>query len=309
MRILDWGKKKREFTLVAFDATGQILVAGGGYQPTVVWDVATGEERKRLDYTRDGLQFHTASGCFLFLDVYTLRAYDPNTDTISNVNHRINYYKGPAFAPNEDWAVFHARQNGQPITLTAVRRFGFPDETIVWNFAITDLPNQGGQVSHLSCLPDGDRFLSVERIWSGGSLQHRLSIRSRADGHVIQSVPNMINSWADTVFASHLSKAVVVCNGIWLHVYQSDDFSLPPRVIRSDTRKHFTGIAFHPSGRYLAATNNDETVKLYDTTTWDVVHRFTWDIGRMRSIAFSPDGTLAAAGGDRGKVVVWDVDL
>jgi WD40 repeat protein len=51
-------------------------------------------------------------------------------------------------------------------------------------------------------------------------------------------------------------------------------------------------------------------VKLYDTESWQVgedVHPGTW--GRMRSIAFSPDGTLAAAGSDTGKVVVWDVDV
>ena len=29
----------------------------------------------------------------------------------------------------------------------------------------------------------------------------------------------------------------------------------------------------------------------------------------MRSIAFGPDGTLAAAGSGTGKVIVWDVDL
>jgi WD40 repeat protein len=50
-------------------------------------------------------------------------------------------------------------------------------------------------------------------------------------------------------------------------------------------------------------------VKLYDTSTWEVARTFTWDIGKMRSIAFSRDGALAAAGSDTGKVVVWDVDV
>jgi WD40 repeat protein len=92
-------------------------------------------------------------------------------------------------------------------------------------------------------------------------------------------------------------------------VLSADDFSKPVATLRNDNRKHFTGIAFHPSGRYLAVTSNDATVKLYDTATWEVARAFTWDIGRMRSICFSPDGTLAAAGSDTGKVVVWDVDL
>jgi WD40 repeat protein len=76
-----------------------------------------------------------------------------------------------------------------------------------------------------------------------------------------------------------------------------------------DNAKHFTGLAFHPSGRYLAATSNDATVKLYDTASWQLATTFTWDIGRMRSVAFSPDGTLGAAGSDTGRIVVWDVDV
>lgn|GEM_PF-886588 len=92
-------------------------------------------------------------------------------------------------------------------------------------------------------------------------------------------------------------------------VFSTADFSKPLVVIRNTSKKDFTGIAFHPSGRYLAATSNDETVRLYDTTNWEVTRTFTWKIGQMRSIAFSPDGTLAAAGGDKGQVVVWDVDL
>jgi WD40 repeat protein len=94
-----------------------------------------------------------------------------------------------------------------------------------------------------------------------------------------------------------------------LKIWRDANLSAPFLILTNDTPKHFTGLAFHPSGRYLAATSNDETVKLYDTTTWEVAKTYTWNIGRMRSIAFSPDGTLAAAGSDTGKVVVWDVDV
>src|SRR5262249_4837627 len=95
----------------------------------------------------------------------------------------------------------------------------------------------------------------------------------------------------------------------WLWVHSTADFTKPLATLRSGSRKQFTGIAFHPSGRYLAATSNDATVKLYDTTTWKLAHTFTWKICPLKCIAFSPDGNLAAAGSDKGKVVVWDVDL
>ena len=86
-----------------------------------------------------------------------------------------------------------------------------------------------------------------------------------------------------------------------------DGQNLP--TVRNDSLKHFTGVAFHPSGRFLAATSNDTTVKLYEAGSWRLAKTFTWDVGRLRSVAFSPDGSLAAVGGDGGKVVVWDVDL
>lgn len=82
-----------------------------------------------------------------------------------------------------------------------------------------------------------------------------------------------------------------------------------PRAVRNDSRRHFTAAAFHPSSRYLFTTSNDATVLVWDTATWAAVTRFTWNIGRLRSVAVSPDGAVAAAGSDKGQVVVWDVDL
>ncbi|HEY1192301.1 MAG TPA: WD40 repeat domain-containing protein [Gemmata sp.] len=80
------------------------------------------------------------------------------------------------------------------------------------------------------------------------------------------------------------------------------------RELRVGGRRDLTGLAYTPDGKRLAAACNDETVRVYDAATLEEVKKYTWKSGRLRSVAFSPDGTLAAAGSDTGKVVVWDVD-
>lgn len=161
-------------------------------------------------------------------------------------------------------------------------------------------------------LPTGARFLTTGHAAPDG-FGERLDV-SLSAFDAVSGNPVAVSSTAPYQSAEHLT-----CSreGQWivaglqhaLGVWAGDDISQVSRIIRNDNRKHFTSIAFHPSERYLAATNNDQTVKLYDTTSWEVAKTYTWNIGRMRAVAFSPGGTLAAAGSDTGKVVVWDVDL
>jgi WD40 repeat protein len=73
-------------------------------------------------------------------------------------------------------------------------------------------------------------------------------------------------------------------------------------------RAYFSGVAFHPSGRFLAATSNDGTVRLYDAATWKLAQAYDWGIGKLTCVAFGPDGALGAVGGEGGEVVVWDVE-
>jgi WD40 repeat protein len=72
--------------------------------------------------------------------------------------------------------------------------------------------------------------------------------------------------------------------------------------------KHFQGLSFSRDGRFLATVSNDETVRVWDARTWEERSRITWDIGALLNIAFAPDGLRAAAGSDRGQVVIWDVE-
>ncbi len=78
---------------------------------------------------------------------------------------------------------------------------------------------------------------------------------------------------------------------------------------RSQGRKHFTDVAFHPSGRALAASSNHQTVRVFDAASMAELAAFDWEVGPVRRLAFAPDGQRAAAAGKTGRVVIWDVDL
>jgi WD40 repeat protein len=73
--------------------------------------------------------------------------------------------------------------------------------------------------------------------------------------------------------------------------------------------KHFQGISFTADGRFLLTVSNDETARVWDTRSWQEHSTYTWETGKLLNIALSPDGLVAAAGSDRGKIVIWDLDL
>jgi WD40 repeat protein len=97
--------------------------------------------------------------------------------------------------------------------------------------------------------------------------------------------------------------------GARLVVWSAEDGKTRGELEAGGTRL-FRGPRFHPSGRFLAAggANIDGGVYCWNVGTWEELTGFRWPVGPVACVNFSPDGTLAAAGGERGRILVWDVD-
>jgi WD40 repeat protein len=304
---------RRAITALAFGHDGRELIAGGGYEkPVETWDPLAGS------VNREPTQLSTS-------------ASDPLA-----INPRFGWkYASAGYgtfcaqAPNGAWAIgielgspvyaqataFGVRSDGERVVvgydhsclLAAFAQAEFQKPELLWHRP-TDPGDMTGtrRVRGVAYFPTADVFAVLEVIYMTGGLS-RFTIRDGETGDIRETVP-VPSSEPGQLCISPDGAAVVVRCGQVLNVWDATDFARPPTRVQNDNRKHFSRIAYHPSGRYLAAASRDETVKLFDTRTWKVARTFTWNVGKLRSIAFSPDGTRAAVGSETGKIVLWDVD-
>jgi WD40 repeat protein len=80
-------------------------------------------------------------------------------------------------------------------------------------------------------------------------------------------------------------------------------------VISHAPRKRFQGAAFTPDGRHLAVVGGADTVRFWDTATWQERQAFDWGVGELRGVAFTADGLRGVAVSAKGHVVIWDQDF
>jgi WD40 repeat protein len=73
-------------------------------------------------------------------------------------------------------------------------------------------------------------------------------------------------------------------------------------------KKRFKGFAFTPDGTRLFTASGDPFLRVWTAPTWAHTSSYAWKIGKLGCVAVSADGTLAAAGGSTGQVVVWDLE-
>jgi WD40 repeat protein len=99
---------------------------------------------------------------------------------------------------------------------------------------------------------------------------------------------------------------LAVVFGLRIHL-----FALPHREEVAVLRGHpnyIHALGFLPDGKSVVSAGADGVVRVWDAATGAAVRQHDWGIGKVCAAAVSPDGTLCAAGGENGKIVVWDVD-
>ncbi|MFN8564802.1 MAG: protein kinase [Anaerolineae bacterium] len=82
-------------------------------------------------------------------------------------------------------------------------------------------------------------------------------------------------------------------------------FKLPQRAFIGHSGVVYD-VKFSPDGRYILTGSGDQTARLWDAATGEVVRTFSGDGGEVYAVAFSSDGTYIATGNEDHTVKLWD---
>jgi WD40 repeat protein len=164
--------------------------------------------------------------------------------------------------------------------------------TMVWRKTIRE-PFSFQQVAGF--LPDGERFVTLDgavRIRAFATGDELAAGRFKPRGtHQPQLSPD----------GRHLA-ALGYGN---MYVFDLVTLAQPRKISGTATFGDFRSSAIHPGGTTMAVFHGGPTlVKLYDLETLARAETYNWRLGPLRSVAFSPDGALGAAGSDNGRIVL-----
>ncbi len=149
--------------------------------------------------------------------------------------------------------------------------------------------------------PDGSRLVTVRQ--DGAFLE-----RSIDTGKSLREHPNeiMIRSFAFTADGSRLIARTRIGSP---YIWDDGDLTRKPRRMNVKHKRNITGMAVHPNGRLALLSTKDGPIAVGDLGREQSDRAFDWNIGSTESVAISRDGALAAAVGENGQVVVWDLDF
>lgn len=156
--------------------------------------------------------------------------------------------------------------------------------------------------------PTGDRVAVTTFDTRSSRARSSIQVRDVDRGVVCGTVPlDPTSPVRQLVFTADGAKLLVRADSNAVQLFDAAT-GADLGTLKHKGRPFVTGIAVHPRGP-VACARTDGTVTLWDADAREQLRVLDWKAGRLVSVAFAPDGALAAAGTEDGKVIVWDVDL
>ena len=270
---------------LAFAPDGRGLAASGSYLACRVLDPLTGARRwTAAANSAFGVSLAFAPGAVLCRQG-GLSVRDPLT--------------GAEVRRFDDWCQSFALAPDGRTLLTAGGRDRVTRCDLGTGAAAAAADLDSGAINRLAVSPDGAVVAAV-----GCKRFYLLAARTlevlAADAH------RALSSGAFGLAFSPCGRFVVYSAGRTLFVWDVPGRREVAR--RPSAAKHVTDAAFTPDGRWLLTAGKEGAVRVWDTAGWECARALEWGVGPLRAVAVAADGTRAAAAGDTGQVVVWDLD-
>jgi WD40 repeat protein len=156
---------------------------------------------------------------------------------------------------------------------------------------------------------DGKMVVTAESRSAGTSgVEPLLVLRHGASGKAIAELGKSATSFDARLAIAPDGRAVYVWDN---RVLERWDLTAARRTrqLPAPGRGYFRGLAVHPSGRVIITVSGDGQARYWDPVDLSPIRVVKCGAGKLHSVAVSRDGTLAVAGGDRGQVALWDIEV
>lgn len=272
--------RSASYISVGFSRDGALLATAGMSLPIRVWDVATGEEKRKLSDRSAWASpvFFTPEGALIAADAEPhLRIFpaEGRSDFLMKSRDLIPW---PALSP--DGRLLAGPGEGSSIAILDLAsrketlRFAVPE--LLWGCAFS---------------PDGRKLAALPsdgtiRLWSVETGKELLKIVTKDPCYSLAFSPD-----GKAVAGGSITGSI----RLW-------DASVGNVLQKLEQKGSIMALAFSPDGGRLAAIGLAKSTKLWDLASGKELRTLA---GGDTTLAFSPDGKLLAAGGSQGPPVVW----
>lgn len=296
---------KQTVTRLAFSADGARLAAAGTGRKVHLWDLTAKKRKPALLPTFkapiEWLGFRPDGRLFAVSKMGQYAVHDPATGRTDSHALR-DWWVGPLVASADGSAFYGTGWQARKWTFDGRLREAWaqevPGELIAGRGGAVLTP-EGALVAAV-CNGDDKTWLHARDAATGEFRSEHLVARS-----LIRDL-TLLPDGRTFVFVRERQYKGLAANAVLVGTLGAKfEVLLKPKASQAE----FTALALHPSGKWLAVGSEDGTVRTFDTAGWREATAHTWPVEPVAGLAFAPDGLKAAAGGNEGQVVVWDVDL